>query len=271
MIRTRDFILFAAVFVFLLMGVSLTVVGNIDERKSESTVKDIALVGGESISAYHETSNNTREDHIVALQKKIAAGEGQIAHGEPVLTSVDDVADVDDVDDVPTLDGEIELTTDRSAQYCDTIVENQIVHMWDTANTIIDLVEGARVVKTTSVEDVLVGTSTVSTTTEKILLQLPINQRQLYTPTCLDSRFVGVALDGSLIENNETWRFRNISSKSIVGYARDGHPIYGPGTDETTLDRCGGVYTSEGYKYYIRERELFVLGCFASTPANYLE
>lgn len=88
---------------------------------------------------------------------------------------------------------------------------------------------------------------------------------------CLDSSVVGVTNDGQLILNDQTWRFRQLPPRTHIGYARDGFPIYSQGTDESLLDACGGYDAGSGYAYHLREKELFVLGCFAASPAVFLE
>lgn len=62
-----------------------------------------------------------------------------------------------------------------------------------------------------------------------------------------------------------------VASETVVGYARDGFAIYGEGIDEELLDSCGGYDNGLGYRYHIRERELFVLGCFAAVPQRFVE
>lgn len=43
------------------------------------------------------------------------------------------------------------------------------------------------------------------------------------------------------------------SSDTLLGYAFDGFPIYGPLSDASVLDDCNGITNSDGsYQYHVR-------------------
>ncbi len=50
------------------------------------------------------------------------------------------------------------------------------------------------------------------------------------------------------------------SSSTLLGYALDGFPIYGPLTDTSVLDDCNGITENGVYKYHVR-----VSSCIYST------
>jgi len=86
---------------------------------------------------------------------------------------------------------------------------------------------------------------------------------------CLNSSVVGIALDGSLIKNNENGLYNIFSKESLVGYARDGFPIYGLNNSVKT-DTCGGTIEGGQYRYYLSTERNGVLGCFSGSPINSL-
>lgn len=95
MIRTRDFIVFSGALVFLLTAITATLVtGSFSDYGQVANVINFApapvVDGAES---YMDTS--PRNENIARLRSKIAAGEGDVTIGEPVFTSVDDIAPSD--------------------------------------------------------------------------------------------------------------------------------------------------------------------------------
>ena len=87
--------------------------------------------------------------------------------------------------------------------------------------------------------------------------------------SCIAHDVVGISTTGELIANADAPRYAGYSAATLVGYALDGFPIYGP-QSSAQLDACGGTSEGEGYRYHIRSVESFVLGCFAGTPAQFI-
>lgn len=91
MIRTRDFLVFTLTLVLLLTAVSATAVsGSWSGGGEVATVAKFAEAGEVSGGIAEEKTIN-REENITRLRSKLALGEGDIAAGEPIFTSVDDV------------------------------------------------------------------------------------------------------------------------------------------------------------------------------------
>lgn len=95
MIRTRDFIAFGAVFVFLSFAIGATWLTESWRTPGQTAAvidftsdTDTHVVEG-AIS--EEAPEIPRENNITRLRQKIAAGEGNISAGAPIFTSVDDV------------------------------------------------------------------------------------------------------------------------------------------------------------------------------------
>ena len=130
--------------------------------------------------------------------------------------------------------------------------------------------EGARIVYTgidvqTSSTTAAGGVSTQSVI--KTLLQLPVNPQKSAAPNCVPSDVVGVTPHGTLIFNHDVTAYRSAGADTLIGYARDGFPIYGNYTGQT--DRCGGYQSATGYRYTIAPDRKFILGCFVGTPQKF--
>lgn len=267
MIRTRDFLLFVVVFVFILSGIVVTVASDIkSERPKTEKQLPLAATEGSELSAATSTKEIDRARNLMALREKILRGEGEIIQGAPVFTSVDTPPEAPKEEVIPE-----DIVGARSAQYCAQRSYSATALLWGSTRASLRSAEGVRLVILPKRISETSGSSTVTKMIEATVLQLPLYPIELASPACLDSEYVGVALDGSLINNDEAWRYRNYSPDSVIGYARDGFPIYGPGVDEDTLDACGGFNEGAGYRYHIRQNELFVLGCFAGVPASFIE
>ena len=74
-------------------------------------------------------------------------------------------------------------------------------------------------------------------------------------------------MDGSLIFNSDAILYRSYGSETLIGYALDGFPIYGPTSAEK--DACGGYDAPTGYRYAISADTNTVLECFMGTPDNF--
>lgn len=257
MIRTRDFLLFILIVVFLLMGIGTTLiyerintvagtVSKVDFDKETVEIEVIAV-----------TSENDREANLARLKEKIAAGES---------ISVPDI-DTVAVPEPPVLDTNI---TNRVANYCSNQANySQLKADWPK-KIVMREVEGARMVY----EQVMVVASTASSTTPEIeeipLLQLSLNQVRDSEDTCIAGDVIGITTTGALLTNNDVSRYGGVSDLTLIGYALDGLPIYGNRANTSHLDNCGGVSEPLGYRYYLRPGENFILGCFAKTPATFL-
>lgn len=85
--------------------------------------------------------------------------------------------------------------------------------------------------------------------------------------TCISSDVIGIALDGSLIRNNEHGVYGVFGEGTLIGYALDGYPIYGQ-TSSLATDSCGAVSIDGAYRYYLSLERPGVIGCFRGTPVS---
>lgn len=115
-----------------------------------------------------------------------------------------------------------------------------------------------------------VATSTPSVPqTEKVLLALPLSPSVNSAPSCVSSDVIGITPFGVLILNSDVSLYRGYGPEYLVGYARDGFPIYG--YYEGDVDSCGGYQAASGYRYAISSDRDFILGCFVGSVSPFTQ
>jgi len=256
MIRTRDFLLFVVILLFLLVGISGTL---IHERLKVATGV-VGEVNFKNDSVELSVSSNREEDNKAANLARLRA---KLAVGEQIS-----VPDIDTVVAPPT---PINLVViNRQAIYCPSLKDTtQLKSTWPK-NVAVREVEGARMVYEQVTQMASSATSTAPNITEIPRLQLSVNQVRESQDTCINSDVIGITTTGALITNDAASRYIGVSELTLIGFALDGLPIYGVKTDTSKLDSCGGESGPLGYRYHLRPGEDFVLGCFASTPTTFL-
>lgn len=245
MVRKRDFILFVVVLLFLVTGIAATVLHDAVTSSQPVSAAVIEAAPPENISVAEPTE--TKPDHASFIQRmkdKLAAG-GADNTPEPVLTYVDEGP-------VPSASPE---SGTAGPQLCATEEPVTLTELNWPNSTSFETSEGVR---------------RVISADGKTLMQLPLHG----VPggnRCLGSDVIGIGLAGQLIHNGDTARFQATSENQLIGYARDGFPIYGVTQHTDTLDACGGKTTGTGYHYYIQSGQNYILGCYKGTPAPFIE
>ena len=259
MFRTRDFILiFTAVF-FLVIAIGVTSLHqflsspastNGELRPSDYVIEEY------TVSTDH--SETSRDATITALRDKIAKSNSVIKMPEPIATATADEDD-SDVDE--------EVVTD-DVQLC-TEFQTVTSVAWVPQDTYWQQAEGARILYERPYVEAKV-TSTTSSSSVPISdiarVQLPIISLPTSNPSCIKTDVVGIALDGSLIRNNEAGLYSVFGAETIIGYALDGFPIHGLGNERS--DNCGGRIVSGQYRYELSSERQNVINCYASTPQS---
>lgn len=240
MARTRDILIFIVTVGFLLAAIAYTL-------GREQTLSLAAVfaepVGGGVIAVVPGSTGPDRKGTTDRLKAKLAAG-ASLAVIQP---SVEEVAE--ETDD-PT-DDRVE-STQLLRQPCPGISDGLLVaQVWPF--------EGVTVISTEGARSVMVEDGEVSRT----LLQLPQAPLKADSAACLDSEIIGVTPGGRLIFNTDAISYELTSSETLIGYARDGFPIYG--RYEGSLDACGGYEHPGGYRYSLSDQN-FMIGCFSGTP-----
>lgn len=258
MIRTRDLVLYVVILLFILTGISVTVWSDLSARAVQTVLVPTAEAPAPGeVSVIVPQHEIDREANLRAMREKLARGES-IAMPEPELAmETQDSAEEDARDEVTATS--TEAYPMLCAQY--STIEPQ----WPVSDVEVVEREGARLLvqQTTKLVNINAST-TVSTTSEEVIVQLPVPVRASQ-PSCIDNLVIGVAFDGLPLRNNEASSFAIFGAGTLVGYARDGFPIYAP---DPTLqpDECGGVVTASGYQYVLSIDREYILGCFSGTP-----
>jgi len=256
MFRTRDFVLYFTAIIFLLMAIGYTALEQKPSSGSQQFYDQNVPAEILEVSAVITSEENvslSREERLESLRQKIKDSE-LIGISEIIVADIDEMSTM-----VATSSGVV-----AAPLLCDSYNPYLFVN-WPTPEIISDQVEGARQYYTT--ETILTGTTSSSTVKKTVLLTLSTNFLPLNAQTCLSSDVIGVALDGSLIRNNETSLYSIFSSESLIGYALDGFPIYGTGN--RVVDECGGRIELGQYRYELSNERQTILNCFVGAPQKF--
>ena len=267
MIRSRDIILFLLVLWFLLLAIMGTVWQDTSPREIEgiATEEWIPQSASTSETKYQAVVSATATElshtaTIARLQEKIAAGN-VISNPTP---SVERPA-------AATADTTTEIVG-TSVQRC-TYADDTLgyISRWPVLTIQSELREGAHLYYTdtevsTDTPSATTSTSTTSEVVRKTWLQLPQFPQPLPTPSCLPSEMIGVHTNGTLLFNHDAASYRNLDADTLIGYARDGYPIYG--RYEGELDACGGYQHPTGYRYAVHSTADTFLQCFTASPQS---
>jgi len=249
-IRTKHFIIFLlGVVLFIGLVVNLAFTSDIKTGDGAASVALSLNTSKEEVIYQAEASTNTRQDRpgrLAELRNKIASQF--IPEPEPVPEP--EVVE----EEVEPESGAISLCGNYQ----------KYSQFWNPNGLKFEVIEGARIL---SRESVVPVDSTTSSSTDILVLQLPLRS-QLYQNNynCLRSDVVAIALDGSLIRNEDFKLYAIFGSETVVGYTLDGFALHG--SSNLLVDTCGGATVDGEYRYYLSSEREGVLGCFSSTPIN---
>ena len=256
MIRSRDLLLFILAILFL----SLLILGSTSVRVitgDHMSFKKLPTVelGETSYMAVSEINTRDRQDAITHLRSKLA--EGSVIESSPSVESSPEISGTQTPDTI-----ECSVT--------DTGIS--VARLWPLSDVSVEVREGVRIVSqnVTISQSILTSTTSVQNEiaiTRKLLLRLPLSPVRQSVPTCPQSEIVGVTPAGSLLFNSDATLYRLTGSETLIGYALDGIPIYGPTSKET--DQCGGYESPEGYRYAVSDEVNKVLHCFIAKPNDF--
>lgn len=260
--RTRDFLVFMLTVAFLLIGITSTARMDISKKGQEASV---VLFEGENEEVIYqavlpEPEADTRPSRLAALREKIAS---------LVLSPTEEPA-AEVAEDIKPAAEEVGELVSGSVNLCSNY--NATTPLWSAKGLLFEIVEGARIVYRVVYSPAVVANEISSSTvfvppSREVVLQLPLRTYPLTQKSCLNTDVIGVALDGSLIRNNEYSLYRVFGAETLIGYALDGFSIYGLSKDIKT-DECGGSSASGEYRYYLSTEREGVLGCFGGIPTS---
>ena len=257
MVRTKDLLLIVVVLVMLVMAISATVATRVAEQSNKETG---AISWQNTQELQYGVSTGTkasdgRQENISRLRELIAKGD--------VIESFPSV-------EAPAVIGnDTNQTHDLNCISPNTGIDT--ARNWPLSGVEIKLVGTERVVSKVSyspVTPVATGTQPVPEVLNEInLLNLPLLGFKASKPACIDNDVIGVTIEGSLIFNTDAILYRNTSPETLIGYARDGFPIYGAYAG--TQDQCGGYDSSSGYRYAASPTGDLFISCFMGAPRTF--
>ncbi len=250
LLNTRNFFLYLLSLAFLLVAISATVAmqGNKYINSAAVASSEVEVVENYGVEVTLAEPLD-RADKLKEMRNKVLA-EGLVLTSSPVAESQNET--------VPTP----ALVNNNGLLLCADYLEDK--RSWLPGPVEFSVVEGARILSPVSNTALDMSSSSLPMSP---LLQLPVRSFALAEPSCLPSDVVAVALDGSLIRNNELSLYGIFGQDTLLGYALDGFPLYGVAAD-LPLDGCGGLASAEGYQYYLDMEREVILNCFASSPVS---
>lgn len=268
MIRTRDLVLFLVCLVFL--GVLIVSTVFTDDSTPVLTVTDwevsideVLALGGESTA----TTPMDRTANIARLREKIAANTSSITPQPD--TFVEDVI-ISEVDASNPADSAAPGV--RSCLYLDDVLPK--LANWPLSGVRVQVIGGARTVSysealtiESATDAAATSTTAVTETITNTIASLPLFPTKSPTPSCVPSEVIGVTSGGTMMFNTDASIWLNVDQNTLVGYARDGYPIYGRYDGE--LDVCGGYDHPAGYRYSVSSDRSYIIGCFTATPQSF--
>ena len=253
MIRTKDFLVFILAVVFLFLGIANTV----DFGQENSWWSGLGLVAnvGEYEAVVPERVVMDKAKNLQDMRDKVSESNLlSLAVSEEEQAKVKEDESTDEgVDEVMV--GEIK----KCANY------SNYTPVWSPAGLKFEVVEGARIVYRDKALE-LASSSSLDISEREVVLQLPLRVTPAGSGNCLNSSIIGIALDGSLIANDNYSAYKIFGGETLIGYALDGFPIYGL-NDSVETDKCGGVYDGQ-YRYYLSSKREGMIGCFAGEAVS---
>ncbi len=277
MIRSRDLVIFVGVVLFLVFGITLTHLKAVYAPLFAGTPVAFLVDTNASTSftaiAQLKTDTDKRASTIERLKKALAQNTEVIQVNPSVETAVvaTSTETNGDQDVATSVEGNAGIVSCGSSD--DSF---EVMSQWPRSDVRIEIKAGMRLIVHTEEKEapILFATSTVSSSVQvkkeqvvTTLLQIEMYPRVQSNPTCVPSTIIGVTSLGALLSNSDASFYKNTNSNVLIGYARDGFPVYG--LFEGAVDACGGYVHPEGYRYTIGKDRNYVLGCFVGIPQSF--
>lgn len=256
-INTRNFLLYLLSVGFLILAITYTATSSSPQRETASFVLPPAETMREYGAEAVVTPALNRSEMLAAMREKIAhlssSLQASVSEAQPRVPDEEE----QNIDEVGV--GSTVLT-------CADYEVAQVA--WQPQGATFAVVEGARLLTRTVTVATTTASGTVMTDTyREVLAQLPLRSFPLPMKSCLPTDVVGIALDGSLIRNDEVSLYTIFGADTLLGYALDGFPLYGT-NDTLTLDECGGAVVAGQYRYYLSAKREAILYCYAGIPID---
>lgn len=262
MIRTRDAVIFVSVILTLCVGIGFTLLLSPKYTLDEGSFMAYVEMGTTtSFTAEAPQKSLDRQSIIERLRAALLKNESDVEPSPSVEEEV--VSETDEVTDEVT-----------GVQACANDDTGAALRLWPLSGVSLISENGVRKVVHTQVVAALPiqsasssASSTAPTSNQTALLTLPLTPLQTATSNCVPGNIIGVTVQGTLMYNNEATFYKGYGPEYLIGYARDGYPIYG--FYQGATDTCGGYTHASGYRYSVGHNRDTVLNCYTASPASF--
>ncbi len=262
MVRTRDFAILLLIISILAIGGGATTIKQklVATMTSAQTaaVSDADTTDGESYTAEIPTSDDGRLMALNHMREAVAKARAVSPTADASDTPVaDEVAADVSMPETPTTTPTDTISVNTCSGYSSAYISwfPQLITQIER--------EGMRLYIVTDSMTTADGTLTGN---EIVRVRIPMRQWPLSTASCISSDVIGIALDGSLIRNNEVATYAIFSADTLVGYALDGFPLYGQ--SDIATDACGGAMVNGSYRYIVASERNTIINCYSGIPVT---
>jgi hypothetical protein len=251
MVRTRDFVLFLLTVAFLLLAIVGTELWQSWRSMPvlSSWFTEVPVETDYSAEVPSEEDNRARR--LAVLREKVME---RLRGTEPESVVEEVVATTSESTPAAATTSPVAAVKKCSSYQALSIP-------WNAKTILQENREGVRVYFERGLPDTI-----SSTTPETIRGVIPLRTWALPTSSCLPTDVIGIALDGSLIRNDEIALYTVFGPDTVVGYSLDGFPMYGP--SQRATDSCGGVLVGGAYRYVLDAKRPGLITCFAAVPTR---
>jgi hypothetical protein len=262
--RTRDLLIYVAILFVLCAGIAYALISGA-EKNGGASEADLAMISGpDAYTAVNTKTEVDRQSIIDRLRSAIAQNDSGITPEPSVETPVSEPETPEEENGTGT--------PGASLMRCSTADNDaQKLQAYPLTGVSVALEGAARVVLSqpdTAEASASSSASTTKPTPSPVkLLTIPVSPSPLIAAQCVPSDAIGITPYGAVLYNSDVNLYRSYGAEALIGYARDGYPIYGSYGGE--VDSCGGYESGNGYRYTVSPDRSFIVGCFRAIPAPF--
>jgi hypothetical protein len=262
--RTRDLLIYLGILFVLCAAIAYALISGSEKGGGAGGGELSLLSGPDAYTAINTKEETDRASIIDRLRKAIAQNDSGIIPEPSVEAPAPEP-------ETPPEEGGAEEGSAASLMRCSAAdMDAQMLQGYPLTGVSVALQGAARVVL--SQPDVPETSASSSSSTKSVpspvkLLTLPLSPSPLLAAQCVPSDAIGITPYGALLYNSDVNLYRSYGAEALIGYARDGYPIYG--TYGGAVDSCGGYESAAGYRYTISPERSYIVGCFKAIPAPF--
>ncbi|MFM2381295.1 MAG: hypothetical protein RLZZ76_62 [Candidatus Parcubacteria bacterium] len=261
MIRTRDVFILMMAILLVGIGIIVTIFLHPDSFSKTATLLLLSSPTETQFSVEGGHAEKNRNATIERLRSLIAQGGTTITPSPSVESTVPEASQSTTT---------AHEQTQSSLLLCGGDDSLALKAQWP-ASVSVQIENGERIVSVSVTTETSAVSSSTTVPTDVTIVQKKLLVTRAFpvkrgTPECVPGSVVGVTASGGLITNDASF-YGEYGAESLIGYARDGFPIYG--FYEGAVDVCGGYQHVNGYRYTLSKERSTVLNCFYSTPSSF--